>query len=357
MAIIYRQIESLKTLKKKLKESGINRFNSISEINSFIKQYESEKSKLIENTKLEINQDVISKRDRIKKNREELKALIYNLTNELTNKINEYNRRLAELESRHSNFLFGLFNKLKYYRLTKKFNYIKENFDIIIQNNSKEIERNILADQSTVDYILNNKEKELSNRSRREIERLTYINEVLEELYPLISGAVGESLVVKEIEKLSNDYILINDFKLEFDKPIYNKRNRDRIYSIQIDHLLISPAGVFLIETKNWSKESLRNYDLRSPVEQIQRTSYAMFIVLNSKSDEFRNIGKHHWGESQIPLKNLIVMINNKPKNTFKFVKVLKLNELIRYVSNCDEIYSNKDVNGIAKVLLDIGKG
>ena len=40
MAIIYREIESLKTLKKELRKRGINRFNSISEIDSFIKQYD-----------------------------------------------------------------------------------------------------------------------------------------------------------------------------------------------------------------------------------------------------------------------------------------------------------------------------
>lgn len=354
MAIIYREIESIKTLKKELKKRDINRFISISEINSFIKQYDNEKLKIIENTKFEINQDVISKRDRIKENKKELKTLVDILTNELTNKIEKYSKKLTKIKSKHSNVIFRLINMLRHYILAKKITYINENFDKIIQNKSKKIEEKILADQSAIDYILNNKEKELSKRSSKKIERLTYIYETLKGLYSLVSGAVGESLVVKEIEKLPDDYILINDFKLEFDRPIYNKRNRDRIYSIQIDHLLISPAGIFLIETKNWSKESLKNYDLRSPVEQIQRTGYAMFVVLNNISDEFGNIGRHHWGESQIPLKNLIVMINNKPKNIFKFVKVLKLNELINYLTHFDGIYSKRDVNRIAVVLLKL---
>ncbi len=162
--------------------------------------------------------------------------------------------------------------------------------------------------------------------------------------------------VVKEIEKLSNDYVLINDFRLKFEKPIYNKQNGDRIFSIQIDHLLISPAGIFIIETKNWSKESIKNYNLRSPVEQIRRTSFAMFVVLNRISDKFGSIGVHHWGESQIPIKNLIVMINNKPKNIFKYVRILKLNELNNYISHFDKIYSKSDVNKITEILLDYNK-
>ncbi len=356
MAIIYREIESLKTLKKELKKRGINRFNSIYEINLFIKQYDNEQFKIIENTKSEINQDVISKRDRIKNNKRQLKILIDNLTDELTNTIENYSKKITELESKHSNVIFGLINKFRHFRLTKKLDYINNNFNEIIHNKSIIIKEKILNDQYSIDYILNNKEKVLSKRSRNKIEKLTYINEALKGLYAHISGAIGESLVVKEIEKLPNDYILINDFELKFDRPIYNKQNDDRIYSIQIDHLLISPAGVFIIETKNWSEKSLNRYDLRSPVEQIRRTSYAMFVFLNKISDDFCDIGIHHWGESQIPLKNLIVMINNKPKNIFKFVKVLKLNELIKYVSHFDIIYSKNDVIRIADVLLGYNK-
>ena len=61
-------------------------------------------------------------------------------------------------------------------------------------------------------------------------------------------------------------------------------RENHKIFSVQIDHLLICQSGVFLLETKNWSKRSIKNLDLRSPVEQILRTSYALFVLLNSKS-------------------------------------------------------------------------
>ena len=356
MAIIYRKIESLKTLKKELKKSGINRFNSISEITSFNKHYEDEKAKVLDETKLEINQDVISRRDRIKKNEKDLEILVYDLTKDLSNKKEKYSNKLNELESKDSNVILGLVNKLRCYFINKNLVFITENFDEIIKDKSKTVVKKILDNKSTIEYILNNKEEELSKRSKKKIERLTYIHEVLKELYPQITGAIGENLVVKKIEKLSDDYILINDFKLQFEKPIYNKQNGDRIFSIQIDHLLISPAGIFIIETKNWSKESIKSYDLRSPVEQVKRTGFAMFVVLNRISDEFGNIGIHHWGESQIPIKNLIVMINNKPRNVFKFVKILKLNELNNYVSQFDEIYSKSDVNRIAEVLLDYNK-
>jgi len=356
MAIIYRKIESLKTLKKELRKSGINRFNSISEITSFNKQYQIEKLKVIEDSKLAINQEVISIRARLKRSKQGLKAFKEVLTNDLSNKKNIYSKKLIELASKKSNIVIRLINKLRHYSVRRKLEHITESFDKIIQDETIVKEREIFADQSSIDYILNNKEEALAKRSRGKIMRLTYINKTLKELYPLISGAIGENLVVEEIKKLSDDYVLINGFKLEFERPIYNKQNGDRIFSIQIDHLLISPAGVFIIETKNWSKKSINNYDLRSPVEQIQRTSFAMFVVLSRIRDEFGEIGMHHWGESQIPIKNLIVMINHKPKNIFKYVKVLKLNELINYVTYFDRMYSKRDVNRIADVLLDYNK-
>ena len=167
MAIIHRKIESLKTLIKELQKRDINRFNSISEIVSFNKQYGNEKLKVIENTKLEINQEVISRRDRIKNNKEQLNILVANLSKELNNKRENYYRKIPELNLNQTNIIFRIINKLRHYRLTKKLDYINKNFDKIIQSESKKIKKTILNDQSTIDYILNNKEDELSKKSRK----------------------------------------------------------------------------------------------------------------------------------------------------------------------------------------------
>ncbi len=164
-------------------------------------------------------------------------------------------------------------------------------------------------------------------------------------LYSLIAGAVGENLTVKEIEKLSNDYYLINDFSLKFDPPIYNRKENDRIFSIQIDHLLICKSGIFILETKNWSNESINNLDLRSPVKQVSRTNFALFVLLNSESNI--NLVQHHWGSARIPVRNVIVMTKVKPKEEFRHVKVLTLNELNGYIKYFDEIFDSDEVEHI----------
>ena len=57
---------------------------------------------------------------------------------------------------------------------------------------------------------------------------------------------------------------------------------------------------------------------LRSPVEQIKRTSFALFYLLNNeKSNYYLRLDRHHWGDKKIPIKNLIVLTNIKPKEDF----------------------------------------
>ena len=153
---------------------------------------------------------------------------------------------------------------------------------------------------------------------------------------------------MKALQQLSDDCYLINDFSIKFDPPIYKKKEDDRIFSIQIDHLLVCQSGIFLLETKNWSKTSVENLDLRSPVKQILRTSFALFVLLNSDSKlNDIKLERHHWGAKKIPIRNIIVMTNEKPKEEFKHIKVLALRNLIGYIQYFDQTFSDDEVKSI----------
>ena len=136
---------------------------------------------------------------------------------------------------------------------------------------------------------------------------------------------------------------------------IYNRQENDYIKSIQIDHLLVAPSGIFLIETKNWSEKSLKNLSLRSPVQQIKRTNFALFRLLNNEMSNFHlDLDKHHWGDKKISIKNLIVLTNTKPKEEFQYVKILMLNELLSYIYYFKPIFSSIEAQRIAEFLLKI---
>jgi hypothetical protein len=199
---------------------------------------------------------------------------------------------------------------------------------------------------------LENREEIVSERCKKSLEDLTYTKQVVDGLYTLVAGAIGESSVVKTLQQLSDDCYLINDFSIKFYPPIYNKKENDRIFSIQIDHLLVCQSGIFLLETKNWSKTSVENLDLRSPVKQILRTSFALFVLLNSDSKlNDIKLERHHWGAKKIPIRNIIVMINKKPKEEFKHVKVLSLNKLIGYIQYFDQTFNGEEVKEIFEYL------
>ena len=151
------------------------------------------------------------------------------------------------------------------------------------------------------------------------------IKTIIDSLYNLIAGAIT----------------------VKFYPPLYNKREDEHIYSIQIDHLLVCEAGIFILETKNWSEQSIKNIDLRSPIQQIMRSSYALFVLLNGRSRHSINLKTHHWDSKQIPVKNIIVMTNAKPKEEFKHVKVLSLKDLNRYVTYFDPLFNSADIQSI----------
>jgi len=294
MAVIIGEIEPLNRLREILNRNGITRFNSIGEINSFLAGYASEMDGVPEKSKESLDREI----------------------NELKIKLDGYSKKRSK----------NIFNRAIYYPKVFLLRYSKNK----LSKNYSEI---------------------LTARIYESKKELEFIRCVVESLYEVIAGAIGENQTVKELEKLSDDCFVINDYSLSFNPPIYNRQSGERIFSIQVDHLLICKAGVFIIETKNWSRESVGSLSLRSPVEQVSRASYALFVLLNSESG--LSIQHHHWGCVKIPIKNIVAMTKYKPKDEFKYVKVLTLNELIGYIQYFDDVFSSEEVKHIVRYLLE----
>ncbi len=288
MAVVVGKIQTLKKLKDSLEKKGIQRFNSVSDINSFLENYEHEKRNIPKNEKEKLSNQIQALEESIK---------------------------LAKKKS-ELNLLYKIYYGIKF----RWFSYRKASLE-------------------------NNFEKILSKRCKKSTQELAYIRETIEELYTLISGAIGENAVVNELKKLPDSFYVINDFSLTFNPPIYNKKENDKIFSIQIDHLLICRSGVFAIETKNWSSQSIQNLDLRSPVDQIKRTGYALFVKMNSESN--LGLADHHWGNKKVPVRNILAMTNEMPKEEFKYVKILSLNDLNGYIEYFEPIFSASEVENI----------
>jgi hypothetical protein len=352
MAQIHGQVESWKRLQRELKSRGIQRFNTINEINDFLNNFRDQNETILRNHRENLKNEIRDLNQSIKRNLEQIEITQRKTQIEIevridTAKINIDNLSVKE----NKNFIHKILNNYRLKKQKKLLDYLSSNTTLIISKATESIKKKIGKDEKQLEYLNENSEQIIRKRSQPEIQKLENIKEILEDLNLLIAGAVGESLVVKEIEKLPDDFILINDFNLRFKKPIYKIDTREKILSVQIDHLLIAKSGIYILETKNWSKKSIESPDLRSPVEQIRRTSYALYLVLSRANIKLK---KHHWGKRKIPIKSIIVMINEKPREEFKYVRVKSLRELTGYISYFEPAFTESEVEQIAKYFLRI---
>lgn len=171
-----------------------------------------------------------------------------------------------------------------------------------------------------------------------------------------IYGALGEHRVVELLKTLPDDFILINDFVHVFRRALFDRFRGNYVRSVQIDHILVGPSGIFLIETKNWSRHTIESQVLRSPVEQIMRANFALYRILKASRAPFLSFKRHPWGNREFPIRNIVVFTNTKPSGEYEFVRMLHLNELLPYINYFKPIFTNEEVEKVAQYLLSMSQ-
>ena len=351
MAHIFRQIESTKTLRKELDYRRISMFNSIREIEDFKRNYESIKVEILAQAQISIQKEIAQKSTELEKLELELKAAVRNEEEKVKSAIHRLDVKITELTERlnKQTFLRRLFLTISRWQQNFKLHQLRNNSDRIIFKRTSLIQRKVKNLHSHVDFLNTNTEKIISERCENDLSELNRTKQAISDLRTIIAGAKGEYAVEQELKKLPDNFYVINDYRLNFTRPIINKKNGDKIFSIQIDHLVVSPGGIFLLETKNWSNRSIRSLNLRSPIDQIQRSSYALFVFINNNI----SLNSHHWGSKQISLKSVLVMVGATTNQKFQFVKIKELKALNRYLKYFEPIYTDQETKWLAQTLLD----
>ncbi|HRJ29373.1 MAG TPA: nuclease-related domain-containing protein [Cyclobacteriaceae bacterium] len=352
MCKIINTIGSLTTIKKRLSQNNIDGFHSINDLLAFRDNYSVSRQQtifqhetLITEEKNRLNSEVLLLQNEISKEKSETRQ-------RLKSEIDRCQQQFDEIPEIEKSVIGEFTYSFKALFLLIYIYYKKLFFNLIVYFSVWTKVKALKKKNIRLDYLNKNFEEEVKISSRQALYELDRKKVVIDEMNSFIYGAIGEQKVVKELEQLSDEYILINDFTFSFNKPIYSRTDKQSIKSIQIDHLLISPSGIFLIETKNWSKNSMESLSLRSPVAQIKRTSYALYKILSDYTKS--NLDKHHWGERKISIRNLIVIINRKPKEEFEYVKILTLNELLGYIDFFKPSLSNTEMQNLADYLISI---
>ncbi len=354
MCRTYNTIGSLTAVKSHLEANHIHDFRSLKEVIDFHTLYTINRQQLIAHHENLIKQEK-------EKLTTDLQHIDYTIEREkqqeeqrLTSEIDKLKQQLsASINQIPINRFQKITNCLRQLYYKWKLIYKERTYDYKIFKSIKNLVALRQIKDKRFQFIDSQFSMAVEQSSQGELWEFDRKKSVIDDLSSCIYGAFGEQKVAEILETLSDDYILINDFAVSFSPAIYNRKENDYIKSIQIDHLLVAPSGIFLIETKNWSEKSLENSNLRSPVQQIRRTSYALFMLLNGNMSNLHlRLDKHHWGDKKIPIRNLIVFIKTKPSEEFQYVKVLTLNELPHYINYFKPIFSSSETQIIASYLV-----
>ena len=136
---------------------------------------------------------------------------------------------------------------------------------------------------------------------------------------PEYAGAHAELDVIIKLRDLPGNYVVMNNLQLEARRHIMF--DDVPLKSAQIDHLVLSPAGIFIIETKRWSENFAKHGSYHNPFDQVQRARYLCADMLKA------DFGK-------LPVRSIILTegaLPPAPPNSF--VKVLHLDDLSGYIT------------------------
>ncbi len=351
MAKIYRQSGSLTQLIDELEREKTGKFRTIDEIRSFYDNCKNSHNRILKKHAGILRTELVDLERTYKKLSLQLGRQIKERETLLRNELKELKATLAGNEKRNvlTRLFFFFWKKI----LTRRKAILDNSFEKELRKPFRKGFEKIESVRSEIGDRKTNAEKWVERYSASDIEEQKRTLSVLRKHKYLFLGAEGEEMVTRELSKLPDTYTAINDYRLEFSPPLYNRNNDDRIYSIQIDHVVVGPTGLYLVETKNWSKDSMENVKLFSPIKQLKRSSFAIFLLLNQAVrrgdiDDFSN----HWGDKKISPKNVLCLINHKPNQEFQYVKILSENQIAHYVGNQRQVFSQQGVQSLAENLL-----
>lgn len=358
MSKIHNIVGSLTTLKSHLEENNIYEFRSLNDVINFQNTYTESLQKLIAHHENLIDEEKNLLNTELKLLEKEIEIRKEETEQRLLRELDELKYQYSFSVRQDSKNIFQKISKaLKIWNYERKISFKESAFQTEVRSSVNHLVNSFQDKFKRYQFISSNLDEAINLSAHSSLSELKRKKAIIDNLNSFIYGAIGELKVVNELKKLSDQFFVINDFSISFSTAIYNRNENNYIKSIQIDHILVAPSGIFLIETKNWSEKSIENLSLRSPVEQIKRTSFVLFILLNSgMSDYHLGLDIHHWGDKKIPIKNLIVMTNKKPKGEFLYVKVLTISELLGYINYFNPIFSLNETQRITDYLLRVNE-
>jgi hypothetical protein len=160
-------------------------------------------------------------------------------------------------------------------------------------------------------------------------------------------GADGEEFVISVLSELPDEYHVVNDVNLHFHRAIHWKERHEYIKNCQIDHIVVGPTGIFLVETKNWKSSDieLKSDELR---HQVRRASLALWYYL-----------KEYYRRNEMPkIRNVIVSMKGSPsgRKPDKYIDVVTPHQLCGYITARQITLSEDAVKRLVDIINRAGR-
>ena len=294
------------------------------------------------------------------------KEIIKEKKENIENKINEKRRtesRISELKNGLKKTNYGIYQTTK--MVKKYYGRLKE---------EKQLELESLRDKKKEisDKIERKKQKlrdfdvEIKKLYKERYEAEKLLKEDIKTLYALkedinikkkLQGAYGERQVIKTIKndfEKEKDYHLINAFNIDllgksvrYDEKIQTEN--------KIDHILICPKGIFVIETKYW-KTTNEKYN-QDVINQVKRTKIILsktfpkeknfkFVILTVGKEIHSNISSI----KSIPLEDFKSFVLEKETS-------LKKEDIVSILCKFLPYLNSNQINRFSKTSLKFQKG
>lgn len=157
------------------------------------------------------------------------------------------------------------------------------------------------------------------------------------------AGKKGENLVMNKLSQLDDGHHIFSDVNIAMNKYItYNDERNLR--TAQIDFVVVSKKGVFVIEVKNWSRGFLKQKQYFSPHEQVHRASRLLWIALKSSGNP----------SVTSVLLSMGGIMRSDPK--YKYVFVTDLEGINDFLQGGNDNLSQQDVDRIRKKMDDFAR-
>jgi len=135
---------------------------------------------------------------------------------------------------------------------------------------------------------------------------------------PELVGAEAELAVIDRLRTLPASMVVFNDVRLKANR--YIRFNGIALVSAQIDHVVLTPAGVFVIETKRWSQRFVESGEFHNPFDQVSRANYLCYDLLR------RSFGK-------MRVRSIIACAGSLPDPPREsYIKVIRPENLTSYI-------------------------